>query len=86
MAGSPVCQAVLPPTHSLNTYGVPTRCWAAREHRMAKADLGLHPCQAQTIHSGRWIRKERERYFREFPGSPVVRTLHFHCWGPRFDP
>ena len=19
---------------------------------------------------------------REFPGSPVVRTQHFHCWGP----
>ena len=23
---------------------------------------------------------------REFPGSPVVRTLHSHCWGPRFNP
>ena len=22
----------------------------------------------------------------EFPGSPVVRTLHFHCQGPRFNP
>ena len=22
---------------------------------------------------------------REFPGGPVVRTLHFHCWGPGFD-
>ena len=22
----------------------------------------------------------------EFPGSPVVRTPHFHCWGPRLDP
>ena len=21
---------------------------------------------------------------REFPGGPVVRTLHFHCRGPRF--
>ena len=21
---------------------------------------------------------------REFLGSPVVRTLHFHCWGPGF--
>ena len=19
---------------------------------------------------------------REFPGGPVVGTLHFHCWGP----
>lgn len=24
--------------------------------------------------------------FFKFPGSPVVRTLHFHCWGPRFNP
>ena len=23
---------------------------------------------------------------REFPGSPVVRTAHFHCQGPRFNP
>ena len=23
---------------------------------------------------------------REFPGSPVVRTPGFYCWGPRFDP
>ena len=22
----------------------------------------------------------------EFPGSPVVRTPRFHCWGPGFDP
>ena len=21
-------------------------------------------------------------FFREFPGSPVVRTWHFYCWGP----
>lgn len=23
---------------------------------------------------------------REFPGGPVLLTLHFHCKGPRFDP
>ena len=23
---------------------------------------------------------------RKFPGSPVVRTLHSHCQGPKFDP
>ena len=23
---------------------------------------------------------------REFPGGPGVRTQHFHCCGPRFDP
>ena len=23
---------------------------------------------------------------REFPGGPVVRTTHFHCSGPGFDP
>ena len=22
----------------------------------------------------------------EFPGSPTVRTLRFHCWEPGFDP
>ena len=22
---------------------------------------------------------------KDFPGSPVVRTLHFHFWGPRFN-
>ena len=27
-----------------------------------------------------------EMHVREFPGSPVVRTLHSHCWGPRFNP
>ena len=24
--------------------------------------------------------------WKEFPGGPVVRTLHFHCRGHRFDP
>lgn len=24
--------------------------------------------------------------FREFPGSPVVKTWCFHCCGPGFDP
>lgn len=23
---------------------------------------------------------------REFPGGPVLLTLHFHCKAPRFDP
>ena len=23
---------------------------------------------------------------REFPGGPVVRTRHFHCRGPEFNP
>lgn len=23
---------------------------------------------------------------REFPGGPVLPTLHFHCKAPRFDP
>ena len=29
------------------------------------------------------VEKEREK---ELPGGPVVRTLHFHCRGPGFDP
>ena len=24
--------------------------------------------------------------FGDFPGGPVVRTLHFHCRGSRFNP
>ena len=28
----------------------------------------------------------KSRRFWEFPGSPVVRTQRFHCWGPRFNP
>ena len=28
----------------------------------------------------------KAKSFRDFPGSPVVQTLHFHCVGPRFDP
>ena len=28
-----------------------------------------------------WIRRDGE-----FPGGPVVKTLRFHCRGPRFDP
>ena len=24
--------------------------------------------------------------FQKFPGSPVVRTWHCHCWWPRFSP
>ena len=27
-----------------------------------------------------------KRYSGKFPGSPVVRTLYFHCRGHRFDP
>ena len=23
---------------------------------------------------------------REFPGGPAIRTLYFHCQGPRFNP
>jgi len=26
----------------------------------------------------------QENTCREFPGSPVIRTLHFHCQGPKF--
>ena len=27
----------------------------------------------------------RIKIYREFPGSPVVRTWHFHSCGPRFN-
>ena len=26
------------------------------------------------------------KFWGEFPGSPVVTTLHSHCWGPEFNP
>ena len=26
-----------------------------------------------------------KKFYREFPGGPVVMTLHFHCRGLRFD-
>ena len=29
---------------------------------------------------------QREHGQREFPGGPVVRTLHSHCRGPGFNP
>ena len=32
---------------------------------------------------GATVRKQKSR---ESPGGPVVRTPHFHCRGPRFDP
>ena len=28
----------------------------------------------------------KKNAFEGIPGSPVVRTLHFHCQGPGFDP
>ena len=31
-----------------------------------------------------WVSLQR-RVWWEFPGGPVVRTLHFHCHGPGFD-
>ena len=29
---------------------------------------------------------KKKSYNREFPGGPGVKTWHFHCHGPRFDP
>ena len=30
--------------------------------------------------------KNNKEFIREFTGGAVVKTLHFHCWGPGFDP
>ena len=30
--------------------------------------------------------KLKKKWYREFPGSPVARTPHFHCQGCRFNP
>ena len=29
---------------------------------------------------------KKEKRIKEFPGSSVVRSLNFHCQGPRFNP
>ena len=31
-------------------------------------------------------KKKKKRWGVEFHGSPVVRTPHFHCQGPGFNP
>ena len=30
--------------------------------------------------------KKKKEKMKEFPGSPVVKTLHSHCLGPGFNP
>ena len=36
--------------------------------------------------NNQWITEEIKQEISEFPGRPVVRTLRFHCQGPRFNP
>ena len=43
----------------------------------------IMPCY---FHKTFWLYNFLKSYFEEFLGSPLVRTLCFHCQGPRFDP
>ena len=44
------------------------------------------PCDPAIPLLGIYLEKILIRKGREFPRSPVVRTRHFHCGGPRFNP
>ena len=50
---------------------------------MQKQKLRFVLVQMVTLHV--YFNVEREQT-KEFPGDPVIRTLHFHCQGPRFIP
>ena len=43
-------------------------------------------CPSQKRQSLEYESVKWTAYFRELPGDPVVRTQHFHCHVPRFDP
>ena len=32
------------------------------------------------------LKRARKSFSRDFPDDPVIKTLHFHCRGRRFDP
>ena len=49
--------------------------------RTEKSCCPLQKRQSLEYESVKWT-----AYFRELPGDPVVRTQHFHCSRPRFDP
>ena len=61
---------------------------------LPKASGGLskrHRSQYDAALTGqRWdnmsIRKKKIKRGSKFPGDPVVKTPHFDCQGPRFDP
>ena len=61
--------------------------WLDREGgRRMEALLGDEPWKVtkrQTVHG---LAHDKNTDFRDFPGSPVANTLHFHCRGLRFDP
>ena len=47
---------------------------------VSRFTLGFKNISVKTYSFRNFLKK------REFPGGPVVRTLHFHCWGPRSIP
>ena len=76
------------------------RAWRATVHGAAKSRTGLsdwhldptwqkhgqlprqRPLGQGLVRGG----QSRVTHTEGFPGSPVARTQHFHCWGPRFSP
>ena len=50
-----------------------------------------HLCQqlaylnSTCLHIGAFANRIKQKRAREFPGGPVVKTLHFHCRGHRFN-
>ena len=44
----------------------------------------LHVTRIPLGHKGE--SKKHNKNVGQFPGSPVVRTLRYHCRGPRMDP
>ena len=73
-------------TQSLNT----PRCW--KEHNLMSQKGGEVNCRGQALVSTKPQASCRQKSrnlslpSRDFPGSPVVKTLHFQCRGCRFDP
>ena len=55
--------------------------WLCRRHCW----LVLRICHDHPVHNGGRTLTSKNMACWEFPDGPVVRTLRFHCWGPRFD-
>ena len=54
--------------------------WSQGEKRNHRPGVG----NPNVAHSYTKLQKVQE--YGEFPGGPVVRTPHFHCRGPQFNP
>ena len=59
-----------------------TRCWLRVHSSLPHPSHSTRPSQSP-LRLGQMRRKWNSW---DFPGCPVVRTLHFHCWGHAFNP